>query len=162
MHAPHLAQVAEDGPEAIIPLGASSRSRGMAVWEEAGDILGVNNPAPVGSNDNGLGDIAPEGNAGGYSGPQDGGNGDDVPVYTSETPGRTGLAEASQDAPVNVPVNITINPEIIIQAAQGGMSADDIRALLKEHIRAMVDDISDEMAEKLARIFANMPVRGGA
>lgn len=49
MHAPHLAQVAEDGPEAIIPLGASSRSRGMAVWEEAGDILGVNDPAPVGS-----------------------------------------------------------------------------------------------------------------
>ena len=41
------------------------------------------------------------------------------------------------------------------------MSPEDIVALLKEKIRDMVDDISDEMAEKLARIFANMPIRGG-
>ena len=61
-----------------------------------------------------------------------------------------------------MPVNITINPEIVIQAAAQGMSPEDIVALLKEKIRDMVDDISDEMAEKLARIFANMPVRGGA
>ena len=41
MHVPHTALVAEDGPEAIIPLGASSRSRGMAIWEQAGDVLGA-------------------------------------------------------------------------------------------------------------------------
>lgn len=162
MHAPHMAQVAEDGPEAIIPLGASSRSRGMAVWEEAGDILGVNDPAPVGSNDNGLGDIIPEGNGGPWSGPQGGGNGKDTPAYPTATPGATGHAEGQGEAAVNVPVNITINPEIVIQAAAQGMSPEDIVALLKEKIRDMVDDISDEMAEKLARIFANMPVRGGA
>ena len=162
MHAPHMAQVAEDGPEAIIPLGASSRSRGMAVWEEAGDILGVNDPAPVGSNDNGLGDIIPEGNGGPWSGPQGGGNGKDTPAYPTATPGATGPAGGQGEPAVTVPVNITINPEIVIQAAAQGMSPEDIVALLKEHIRAMVDDISDEMAEKLARIFANMPVRGGA
>ena len=162
MHAPHMAQVAEDGPEAIIPLGASSRSRGMAVWEEAGDILGANAPAPVGSNDNGLGDIIPEGNGGAWSAPQDGESGNDAPVYTTATPGATGPAGGQGEPAVTVPVNITINPEIVIQAAAQGMSPEDIVALLKEHIRAMVDDISDEMAEKLARIFANMPVRGGA
>ena len=162
MHAPHMAQVAEDGPEAIIPLGASSRSRGMAVWEQAGDILGANTPAPVGSNDNGLGDIIPEGNGGAWSAPQDGESGNDAPVYTTATPGTTGPAGGQGEPAVTVPVNITINPEIVIQAAAQGMSPEDIVALLKEHIRAMVDDISDEMAEKLARIFANMPVRGGA
>lgn len=162
MHAPHMAQVAEDGPEAIIPLGASSRSRGMAVWEQAGDILGANAPAPVGSNDNGLGDIIPEGNRGAWSAPQDGESGNDAPVYTTATPGTTGPAGGQGEPTVTVPVNITINPEIVIQAAAQGMSQEDIVALLKEHIRAMVDDISDEMAEKLARIFANMPVRGGA
>lgn len=162
MHAPHMAQVAEDGPEAIIPLGASSRSRGMAVWEQAGDILGANAPAPVGSNDNGLGDIIPEGNGGAWSAPQDGESGNDAPVYTTATPGTTGPAGGQGEPAVTVPVNITINPEIVIQAAAQGMSPEDIVALLKEHIRAMVDDISDEMAEKLARIFANMPVRGGA
>lgn len=162
MHAPHMAQVAEDGPEAIIPLGASSRSRGMAVWEQAGDILGANAPAPVGSNDNGLGDIIPEGNGGAWSTPQDGESGNNAPVYTTATPGATGPAGGQGEPAVTVPVNITINPEIVIQAAAQGMSPEDIVALLKEHIRAMVDDISDEMAEKLARIFANMPVRGGA
>lgn len=162
MHAPHMAQVAEDGPEAIIPLGASSRSRGMAVWEQAGDILGANAPAPVGSNDNGLGDIIPEGNGDAWSAPQDGESGNDAPVYTTATPGATGPAGGQGEPAVTVPVNITINPEIVIQAAAQGMSPEDIVALLKEHIRAMVDDISDEMAEKLARIFANMPVRGGA
>lgn len=38
---PHLGLVAEDGPEAIIPLGEKRRSRGIALWEEAGRQLGV-------------------------------------------------------------------------------------------------------------------------
>ncbi|MFI3254461.1 MAG: phage tail tape measure protein [Eubacteriales bacterium] len=38
---PHLGLVAEDGPEAIIPLGGKRRSRGIALWEEAGRQLGV-------------------------------------------------------------------------------------------------------------------------
>lgn len=158
MYAPHMAQVAEDGPEAIIPLGSADRSRGMAVWEQAGDILGVNNPKPVGSNDDGSGDL-PTG--GPENGPDGGGGDDDIPVYTTTTGGDTGPGEAPQGAPVSVPVNIAVNPEIIIQTT-AGMSADDIVQVLKERIRELVDDISDEMAERLARIFANMPVKGGA
>lgn len=38
---PHLGLVAEEGPEAIIPLSAGKRSRGLAVWEAAGKALGV-------------------------------------------------------------------------------------------------------------------------
>lgn len=131
MNAPHLAQVAEDGPEAIVPLGASSRSRGMAVWKEAGDILGA-------YDDNG--------EAGGY---------------TSTAPAAKTAAEGLQEPSISIPINITLNPEFIIQGTEG-MSADDILAVIKERIRELVDDISDEMAEKLARIFANMPVKGGA
>lgn len=108
MNAPHMAQVAEDGPEAIVPLGASSRSRGISVWEEAGDILGVGNRPQVGSNDNGLGDIFSGGSWGSYGGSQDGGNGDDVHVYSTSTPGSTGPAEASQDAPLHfAPIEMT-------------------------------------------------------
>ncbi len=36
-----LALVGEDGPEVIIPLGEKRRSRGIALWEEAGRQLGV-------------------------------------------------------------------------------------------------------------------------
>ena len=32
----------------------------------------------------------------------------------------------------------------------------------KSRIRELVDDIGDEMAERLAKTFANMPLRGGA
>lgn len=41
MDSPHLGLVAEDGPEAIIPLGGKRRSRGIALWQETGRRLGV-------------------------------------------------------------------------------------------------------------------------
>ena len=38
---PHKGLVAEDGPEFIIPVGGSRRKRGLALWEQAGRMLGV-------------------------------------------------------------------------------------------------------------------------
>lgn len=38
---PHLGLVAEDGAEAIIPLSSSRRNRGIDLWEQAGEMLGV-------------------------------------------------------------------------------------------------------------------------
>ena len=38
---PHLGLVAEDGPEAIIPLGAKRRQRGLDLWRKAGAAMGV-------------------------------------------------------------------------------------------------------------------------
>lgn len=38
---PHLGLVAEDGPEAIIPLGSKRRERGLDLWMQAGEALGV-------------------------------------------------------------------------------------------------------------------------
>lgn len=38
---PHLGIVAEAGPEAIIPLSPGMRSRGLALWAQAGHILGA-------------------------------------------------------------------------------------------------------------------------
>lgn len=189
MNAPHLAQVAEDGPEAIIPLGGGDRARGISVWQQAGDILGANQTdsggtwnagsndtgimdipntggarsvgsndtgaRSIGSNDDGTGDIPPD-TGGPDGGDSDGGDPDVFPTGTGGgTPG-DGTPSA-----VNAPINITLNPEIVIQGTQG-MSADDIFEVIKDRIKELVDDISDEMAERLARIFANMPVKGGA
>ena len=39
---PQLRIFAEDGPEAVIPL--SKRARGLSLWEQAGEILGVRKP----------------------------------------------------------------------------------------------------------------------
>ncbi len=41
MTSPHLGLVAEDGPEAIIPLSAGKSDRGMELWLQAGQLLGV-------------------------------------------------------------------------------------------------------------------------
>ena len=38
---PHVGLVAEDGPEAIIPLGAKRRQRGLDLWQKAGAAMGV-------------------------------------------------------------------------------------------------------------------------
>ena len=38
---PYLGLVGEDGPEAIIPLSSGRRERGLALWEQAGQIMGV-------------------------------------------------------------------------------------------------------------------------
>lgn len=39
--APHLGLVAEDGAEAIIPLSSKRRERGIDLWEQAGQMLGI-------------------------------------------------------------------------------------------------------------------------
>ncbi|MFP3153138.1 phage tail tape measure protein [Lachnospiraceae bacterium ZAX-1] len=41
MTSPHLGLVAEDGAEAIIPLSGKRRSRGLSLWAQAGEMLGV-------------------------------------------------------------------------------------------------------------------------
>lgn len=43
LHTPHLGLVAEEGPEAIIPLDGSRRAK--TIWQEAGEILGLLQPA---------------------------------------------------------------------------------------------------------------------
>lgn len=55
-----------------------------------------------------------------------------------------------------------MSPQFIIEARESGIDEDTIVDIIKARIREMVDDISDELAERLARIFANMPVKGGA
>ena len=152
------------GPEAIVPLGSGSRTRGLAVWEQAGDILGVGsndtgvNTQPVGSRDDGIGGFAPQ-EAG--NGNQGGRNAEEVPVYTPTTPGAAAAQETAAEAQISAPVSIVLSPEFVIQSTEG-MNEEAIIDVIKSRIRELVDDIGDEMAERLAKTFANMPLRGGA
>lgn len=41
MTSPHVGLVAEDGPEAIIPLGGSRRTRALDLWNQTGSLLGA-------------------------------------------------------------------------------------------------------------------------
>ena len=50
MTTPHWGMVAEDGAEMIIPLSKDKRTRGLSLWNQAGEILGANKSTGVGSN----------------------------------------------------------------------------------------------------------------
>lgn len=128
LNAPHMAMVAEDGAEAIIPLSPSKRERGLDLWKKSGEMLGVQP----------------------YS---EGG-------IVGNTSGIT-ASTAVESAGNTVSVNLTLNPSFIIQTNES-TSSDDIVAVIRSNIRDMVDDIGDELAERLARSFSNMPIKGGA
>ena len=94
----------------------------------------------------------------GFDGREDDDTPEDVPtfspvVYPAPTP-QAPTGAAAQ--PVSIPVEISLNPQFMIQGT-AGMSPDEIIATVKSRIREMVDDISDELAERLARVLANMP-----
>ena len=59
-------------------------------------------------------------------------------------------------------IHLEMSPQFIIEARESGIDEETIVNIIKARIREMVDDIGDELAERLARIFANMPVKGGA
>lgn len=126
---PHMGLVAEAGAESIIPLSPSRRTRGIDLWRETGELLGVRPYANGGI----IGRI--EADSG------------DVPVAAGNSGGG-----------VTIKVEVSANPEFTIGTGNAG---DDERILsvMKAHIRGMADDIGDELAERLARIFVNMPVK---
>ena len=131
MTKPHMGIVAEAGAESIIPLSPSKRNRGIDLWEQTGQALGVRPYAEGGI----IGETKDT----------------EVPI----TPGGIG------GVPAKVEVHLELSPQFVIEARESGMDENTIIAIIKAHIKEMVDDISDELAERLARVFANMPVRGG-
>lgn len=130
MNSPHVGMVAEQGPEAIIPLSPSKNARGLDLWMKTGQLLGVKPYA-------------------------DGGIAGNTSTITAET-------TATGSGGNHFDIKIELSPEFIIETKNSGADEESIIAILKAHIREMVDDIGDELAERLARIFANMPVKGCA
>jgi tape measure domain-containing protein len=129
---PHMGIVAEDGAEGIIPLSPSKRQRGLDLWQRTGELLGVR----------------------AY---EDGG-------IVGEEPDEIPVAPATGRAGQNITIKVEVKAEPKFTIEGGGDNTDEnkVVAILKAYIREMTDDIGDELAERLARIFANMPVKGVA
>jgi TP901 family phage tail tape measure protein len=131
MTKPHMGIVAEAGAESIIPLSPSKRGRGIDLWEQTGQALGVRPYADGGI----VGETEDT----------------EVPITSISSGG----------VPAKVYVHLELSPRFVIEAQESGMDENTIIAIIKAHIKEMVDDIGDELAERLARVFANMPVKGG-
>ena len=63
---------------------------------------------------------------------------------------------------ITIKVEVKAEPKFTIEGDGYATDENKVLAVLKAYIRDMTDDIGDELAERLARIFANMPVKGGA
>lgn len=129
---PHMGIVAEDGAEGIIPLSPSKRQRGLDLWQRTGELLGVRT-----YEDGGIVGEEP----------------DEIPVASA-------TGKAGQN--ITVKVEVKAEPKFTIEGGGDNIDENKVVAILKAYIREMTDDIGDELAERLARIFANMPVKGGA
>lgn len=140
MAAPHLGIVAEDGPEAIIPLSGKRRNRGLELWQQAGLMLGIPMHADGGifapySLSNTFGETDSGGNAPGFN----------VSVPESKEAGDSGK-------PFQVSVNMNNTFEI------SGDNPTNILQMIKANMKTITDDLSKEIADRLADSFSNRPV----
>lgn len=163
---PLLSWVGEDGPEAIIPLGSKRRSRGLSLWERAGEMLGVKKYADGGVVDN------PRYSSNPFQNSEDlnyinnalskapRGNNEFSEGETNDVP----IAEpvplkSEQDSGGNteVKVNVNLTPTFQINGASGNEA--DIVRIFRAHMKELADEIGGELADRLEMVFSNMPVK---
>lgn len=171
---PELSWVGEEGLEYIIPTVPGRRQRGIELWRAAGRTLGVLGSGDVSEHANG-GIVG----AGNVLVPQDAEQFDQIPDSDEEgiwtVTGRSVKGDSSDDASEGegtkvslnalpkesgdggntFEINVDMNPVIRIDG--DGMDEDRIFEVLQSRIREMADDLGDEIAERMSKIFANMP-----
>lgn len=168
-----LSWVGEEGLEYIIPTVPGRRQRGISLWMQAGKTLGMLGPD---------GEISAHANGGAVGAgssiiPEDSIQLAQVPEKADNTVwsimGQAVSNESSKDASegdgttftVNnaqqndgggkVEVNVNMNPVIKIEGSN--MDEEKIFQVLQNRIREMADDLGDEIAERMGKIFNNMP-----
>lgn len=138
-----LSWVAEDGPEAIIPLGAKRRERGLELWLQAGKMLGVSEFAEGGI-------MAP------YSGtlerlPDEAWGDGEFGDFGSASPYLAVRGGGGAGHVVNV--SVAANPTFQIE---GGESSEDILDKLKGKQKELAEIFGEAVAEQLEDIVSNM------
>lgn len=175
LHGAELSWLGEEGKEYVIPTVPGRRGRGIALWQQAGEDLGV-----LDSN----GEIAAHAN-GGIVGPggeelasntilplQAQPQGESKSVWSvtgqemsgdsseEESEGKKAVsvnaAVQGQQGNNNFEINVDMSPVIKIEG--GNMDEEKVFEVMKNRIREMADDLGDEIAERMSKIFANMPL----
>lgn len=126
--APHRGLVAENGPEAVIPLG--DRNRGLDLLARTATMMGVD-----------FGDGIDDAISGGD-------DGNIVPVNTSLTAGSGSQSVSIDMGGISIPITIS----------GGSGDAQAVVQAIRENLEDIADDIGGQLAEKVASIFGNQPV----
>lgn len=162
---PMMSWIGEDGPEFVVPVGAKRRQRGIDLWQQAGEMLGVGRFA-----DGGLAGgrfrrrDTPGHSAGIVPFPKE----KNLPVWAGQEDsgadrGKTDLSAGGSTESGNascggIKIEVNLNPTFQITES-GGNGTDDssVAAMIQSHLREMADDLAGEIADKLEGVFGNMP-----
>lgn len=157
---PELTLWGEDGPEVIIPLGGKRRQRGIELWKEAGEIMGVgahanggiigNHSRVIPSDDSGIGMYDHDINAVYDTAvPAENSYGGVVPLKS----GADGDGNGSKKDSGPVVVQVDLAPQFII-------SETDEKSVLKM-IEANLEDLAGKLGARISvslkESFENMP-----
>lgn len=128
---PHQALVAEDGPEAIIPL--NDHNRGLDILQKAASMMGVD-----------------FGNEADFSDSDD--SGATVPAAVPAVNAMSATA-----SPVSVSVSLG-GVSIPITFSGASTAPQDVATAIRGQLEDIADDIGGQLASKVAAIFGNTPV----
>lgn len=126
-----LSWIAEDGPEAVIPLGAKRRRRGLELWAAAGEMLGIHAGAYAQG-----GILAPYGTALAQDAPG------------QESPGRDAPVAAAGKGAV---FYVTVSPTYEVT----GQDAPQIMEALSGHEHEVLEMLMGRLNEEAAQIISN-------
>lgn len=160
---PQLSWLAEEGwGEFIIPTNPSRRADALDLYQKAGVALGVQEHAEggyvAGSNSgskltdyNLFSEAIKNAPIGNYEATGD--NTEDNPTVYEPV---SVQPEQSGGNSISVPVNVSVSPQFVIDGS-GGKSEDDIMAIIRKNMKAMADELGGEIADRLEKVFSNMP-----
>lgn len=160
---PQLSWLAEEGwGEFVIPTNPSRRADALDLYQKAGVALGVQEHAEggyvAGSNSgskltdyNLFSEAIKNAPIGNYEATGD--NTEDNPTVYEPV---SVQPEQSGGNSISVPVNVSVSPQFVIEGS-GGKSEDDIMAIIRKNMKAMADELGGEIADRLEKVFSNMP-----
>ena len=160
---PQLSWLAEEGwGEFVIPTNPSRRADALDLYQKAGAALGVQEHAEggyvAGSNSgskltdyNLFSEAIKNAPIGNYEATGD--NTEDNPTVYEPV---SVQPEQSGGNSISVPVNVSVSPQFVIEGS-GGKSEDDIMAIIRKNMKAMADELEGEIADRLEKVFSNMP-----
>lgn len=160
---PQLSWLAEEGwGEFVIPTNPSRRADALDLYQKAGAALGVQEHAEggyvAGSNSgskltdyNLFSEAIKNAPIGNYEATGD--NTEDNPTVHEPV---SVQPEQSGGNSISVPVNVSVSPQFVIESS-GGKSEDDIMAIIRKNMKAMADELGGEIADRLEKVFSNMP-----
>lgn len=145
---PHVALVAEAGPEAIIPLSGTNKYRGIELWKEAGSQLGILKEEGVYTHTQGgiFGDISKSKKVNSL-------------IYQQAVSNNKEADEKQTSSQISAPVdisNIHLGGINFTFNGNGNQDKESIMQVIRQQMPEIANEVAEEIAKVLQKKFANM------